>query len=61
MKAIERQVVGEILNLANWNRSEAARILGISRARLRRIMEENDLQENRRNISKTGSKQPRRK
>ena len=60
LKAIERQVIGEILNLADWNRSEAARILGISRARLRRIMEENNLQENRRNIKKTGSKQRRR-
>jgi len=48
LKAIERQVIGEILNLVDWNRSEAARILGISRARLRRIMEDNNLKENRR-------------
>ncbi|MFH2036127.1 MAG: sigma-54 dependent transcriptional regulator [Candidatus Zixiibacteriota bacterium] len=48
LKEIEKQVVAEILNLTNWNRSEASRILGISRARLRRLMEDNELVENRR-------------
>ena len=48
LKNIEKQVVGEILNLVGWNRSEASRILGISRARLRRIMEDNNLHDNRR-------------
>nr|MBN2278856.1 sigma-54-dependent Fis family transcriptional regulator [candidate division Zixibacteria bacterium] len=48
LKSIEKQIVGEILNMVSWNRSEAARILHISRARLRRIMEENKLQKDRR-------------
>jgi len=56
LKAIERLVAGEILNMVDWNRSEAARILGISRARLRRIMEENNLQENRRSSKQPGTK-----
>jgi DNA-binding NtrC family response regulator len=48
LKAIERQVIAEILNLVGWNRTQAAQLLGISRARLRRIMEENRLYEKRR-------------
>ena len=56
LKAIEKQVVGEILNLVGWNRTEAAKTLGISRARLRRIMDENDLRDNRRERKGSGSK-----
>jgi len=51
LQEIEKQVISEILNMVNWNRSEAARILGISRARLRRIMDENKLHEDRRKNS----------
>jgi DNA-binding NtrC family response regulator len=48
LKQIEKQVIGEILNMVGWNRTQAAQILGISRPRLRRIMEDNGLIENRR-------------
>lgn len=48
LKAIERQVILEILNMVGWNRTQAASILKISRARLRRIMEENNLRDDRR-------------
>jgi len=43
LKAIERQIIAEILNMVGWNRTQAAQLLGISRARLRRIMDENGL------------------
>ncbi|MEW5924974.1 MAG: helix-turn-helix domain-containing protein, partial [Candidatus Zixiibacteriota bacterium] len=56
LKSIERHVVGEILNMVSWNRSEAARILNISRARLRRIMEENNLVNDRRARDSSGTK-----
>ncbi|SYZ72316.1 hypothetical protein TRIP_C20431 [Candidatus Zixiibacteriota bacterium] len=48
LKAIEKQAVGEILNMVQWNRTQAASLLGISRARLRRIMEENGLENDKR-------------
>jgi len=48
LKAIERQVILEILNMVGWNRTQAASLLKISRARLRRIMEENNLRDDRR-------------
>ncbi len=48
LREIEKKVVAEILNMVGWNRSEASRMLGISRARLRRIMEENKLEKDRR-------------
>lgn len=56
LKSIERQVVGQILNMVSWNRSEAARVLNISRARLRRIMEENNLVNDRRVRNSSGTK-----
>jgi len=56
LRQIEKYVAGEILNMVDWNRSEAARILGISRARLRRIMEENNLEEDRRTRNNAGIK-----
>lgn len=56
LEEIERKVVGEILNMADWNKTEAAKILGISRARLRRIMDNNKLQKNRRSSKKSGTK-----
>lgn len=55
LKSIEKQVIAEILNIVDWNRSEVARILGISRGRLRRIMEENNLQADRRGSGHPGS------
>lgn len=48
LKTIERQVILEILNMVGWNRTKAASLLKISRARLRRIMEENNLSDDRR-------------
>mgnify|MGYP001482898713 CR=1 FL=1 len=50
LKAIEKQAIGEILNMVQWNRTQAASILGISRARLRRIMDENGLDKNKRAV-----------
>jgi two-component system response regulator AtoC len=56
LKDIEKKIVGEVLNLVEWNRTEAARMLNISRGRLRRIMEENNLGEDRRHRKRAGSK-----
>ncbi|MCP4706876.1 MAG: sigma-54-dependent Fis family transcriptional regulator [candidate division Zixibacteria bacterium] len=56
LKSIEKQVVGEILNFVEWNRTEAAKLLGISRARLRRIMDNNKLNKNKRKSRSTGTK-----
>ena len=56
LKSIEKQIVGEILNLVGWNRTEAAKILGISRARLRRIMDDNNLIMNKRKSRLSGTK-----
>ena len=48
MAEIESQVVKQVLNLFNWNKSEAAQFLGISRPRLRRIIEAAGLEQDRR-------------
>ena len=45
---VERSVVKQVLNLVDWNKSEAARLLGISRPRLRRILDSEVLDQNRR-------------
>jgi DNA-binding NtrC family response regulator len=45
---VEQQVVKHVLNLHNWNKSETARYLGISRPRLRRLIENAGLEQNRR-------------
>ena len=45
---IEQQVVSHVLNMVEWNKSEAARFLGISRPRLRRIISAAGLEQNRR-------------
>ncbi len=45
---VEQQVVKQVLNLLDWNKSETARFLGISRPRLRRIIEAAGLEQNRR-------------
>jgi DNA-binding NtrC family response regulator len=48
MAEVESQVVKQVLNLFNWNKSMAAQFLGISRPRLRRIIEAGGLEQNRR-------------
>lgn len=50
LKDIEKQVVIEVLNMFNWNKSESARYLEISRPRLRRIMKDSNIKEDRRNL-----------
>jgi two-component system, NtrC family, response regulator AtoC len=48
MEEIEREVVLQVLNACRWNKSEAARLLSISRPRLRRILDKSGLDQNRR-------------
>ena len=48
LQSIETTVVGQVLDLCGWNKSEAARFLGISRPRLRRIIETAGLEQDRR-------------
>lgn len=48
MAEVEQQVVKQVLSLFDWNKSETAQFLGISRARLRRIIEAAGLVQNRR-------------
>lgn len=45
---VEQHVVKHVLNLHNWNKSETARYLGISRPRLRRLIDSAGLEQNRR-------------
>lgn len=45
---VDQQVVKQVLNLFNWNKSDTAKFLGISRPRLRRIIEAGRLEQNRR-------------
>ncbi|MEZ5357771.1 MAG: sigma-54 dependent transcriptional regulator [Candidatus Zixiibacteriota bacterium] len=45
---IESNIVLEVLNMFNWNKSQVAEFLNISRPRLRRIIESNKLEQNRR-------------
>lgn len=48
LQSIETVVVGQVLDICGWNKSEAARFLGISRPRLRRIIEAAGLEQDRR-------------
>ncbi|MFH1891776.1 MAG: sigma-54 dependent transcriptional regulator [Candidatus Zixiibacteriota bacterium] len=48
LREIEKRVVKHVLDMCEWNKSEAAKFLGISRARLRRILEDAGLNQNRR-------------
>ncbi|HKK20535.1 MAG TPA: sigma-54 dependent transcriptional regulator [candidate division Zixibacteria bacterium] len=48
MDQIEQQVVKHVLNMFGWNKTEAARFLGISRPRLRRILDMSGLETDRR-------------
>ncbi|MCP4566214.1 MAG: sigma-54-dependent Fis family transcriptional regulator [FCB group bacterium] len=45
---VEQKVVLQVLNMLNWNKTETARFLKISRPRLRRIIENAGLEQNRR-------------
>ncbi|MDX9856473.1 MAG: sigma-54 dependent transcriptional regulator [candidate division Zixibacteria bacterium] len=45
---IEQNIVKQILNMCDWNKSETARLLRISRPRLRRIIDGAGLEQNRR-------------
>jgi DNA-binding NtrC family response regulator len=46
----EQQVTKQVLNLFDWNKSETAKFLGISRPRLRRIIEAGGLEQDRRQV-----------
>ncbi len=48
LEAIESQAVKHVLDMCNWNKSKAAKLLKISRPRLRRILENSGLEQNRR-------------
>lgn len=39
LQEIEHSIIKQVLDMFNWNKSEAARYLSISRARLRRMIE----------------------
>lgn len=45
---IEQSIIKQVLNACNWNKTEAAKLLKISRPRLRRILEKAGLEQNRR-------------
>ncbi len=47
---IEVQVVKQVLNACDWNKTETARFLGISRPRLRRIIDNAGLERDRRTV-----------
>ena len=48
LESIEHSVVSQVLNMCQWNKSETAKFLRISRPRLRRIIESAGLEQNRR-------------
>ena len=48
LQQIEQSAVKQVLNMCDWNKTEAAKFLGISRPRLRRIIESSGLEQNRR-------------
>lgn len=45
---IEQTIVKQVLDMLDWNKSEAAKFLGISRPRLRRILDNSGVEQNRR-------------
>lgn len=45
---VEQQVVKQVLDLCNWNKTQAAQFLGVSRPRLRRLIASAGLEQNRR-------------
>ena len=48
LQEIEQSVIKQVLNMCGWNKSEAAKFLKISRPRLRRILEREGVEQNRR-------------
>jgi len=48
LQQIEQSIVKQVLDMLNWNKTEAAKYLGISRPRLRRILDDSGLDRNRR-------------
>ncbi|MBN2226954.1 MAG: sigma-54-dependent Fis family transcriptional regulator [candidate division Zixibacteria bacterium] len=51
LESIEHSVVSQVLNMFQWNKTETAKFLRISRPRLRRIIESAGLEQNRRHRS----------
>jgi len=50
LEKIEQHIIKQILNMFNWNKTETAKYLGISRPRLRRIIETSGVEQNRRKV-----------
>jgi DNA-binding NtrC family response regulator len=48
LEEVERTVLLQVLDACRWNKTEAAKILKISRPRLRRILDKSGLEQNRR-------------
>ncbi len=48
LSEIEQHVVVQVLNMCDWNKTEAAKFLAISRPRLRRILDNAPVEQNRR-------------
>ena len=48
LSEVEQNVVLQVLNMCQWNKTEAARFLEISRPRLRRIIADTEVEQNRR-------------
>ena len=48
LSEIEQNVVLQVLNMCRWNKTEAAKFLEISRPRLRRIIADTEVEQNRR-------------
>jgi DNA-binding NtrC family response regulator len=48
LSEIEQSIIKQVLNACNWNKTEAAKLLKISRPRLRRILENAGVEQNRR-------------
>jgi len=51
LEAMEQHIVSQVLNMCQWNKTETAKFLRISRPRLRRIIESAGLEQNRRRRS----------
>ncbi len=50
LQEVEQNVVKQILNMFDWNKSQASKFLGISRPRLRRIIAAAGLEQDRRQV-----------
>lgn len=49
LQEMEQELVKQVLDFCNWNKTETAKFLNISRPRLRRIIENSGMKQNRRN------------